>query len=122
MTKVATRLRARGVRSSLLYGVEAWTAPDFTGVFDGAYPLAAPAAQVRALAPDVVFVHQMEDPVALGELQRGGAPVVRFLHDHHLFCLRDHKYTAIRQRTCTRVAGLGCYPCLGFVFRTRRPQ
>jgi glycosyltransferase involved in cell wall biosynthesis len=44
--------------------------------------------------------------------------VLRFFHDHRLFCLREHKYTAIGQRTCTQKSGWHCYSCLGFLNRS----
>ena len=119
ITRIAPLFRARGVRCTLLYGVEGWTDPSFTSKsFDAAFPLVAPARQVAELGGDVVFVHQLADHGPLRRLRRGPAPVVRFLHDYHLFCLREHKYTAIGQRTCARTAGLVCYPCLGFLHRT----
>jgi glycosyltransferase involved in cell wall biosynthesis len=43
---------------------------------------------------------------------------VRFFHDHRLFCLREHKYTAVGRRPCARTVGAGCYACLGFVSRS----
>jgi glycosyltransferase involved in cell wall biosynthesis len=114
----ATLLRARGFRSSLLYGVPGWTDPAFTRAFDRAHPMVDVPRQVQALAPDLLFVHVLKGPRVLRQLVDSGVPCVRFFHDHHLFCLRDHKYTTIRQRTCTRTVGAACYPCLGFVNRS----
>lgn len=114
----ARSLRERGVQVFLLYGVEGWTAPEFTGLFDGAFPMVALERQIREIGPDVVYVHQLDDAMVMNEIRRAGSPVVRFFHDHRLFCPREHKYTTIGQRTCTRTVGLGCYGCLGVLNRS----
>jgi glycosyltransferase involved in cell wall biosynthesis len=113
----ARRLGASGIRSSLLYDVPGWTEPSFLAPFAGAYPLVDAARQIREIAPDVVYVHRAEGASAIDGIAAGGAPVLRFFHDHRPFCLREHKYTALGQRTCTRTLGPGCYSCLGFVVR-----
>ena len=119
--RTAGHLAARGVTSSLLYDVSDPGDPSFFRAFSGgAYPIVDAARQVAGLRPDVVYVHRVKDPALLGTLARTDAPVLRFLHDHRLFCLREHKYTAIGQRTCTKTTGLGCYACPGFV--ERRPD
>ena len=116
----ARSLREHGVQVFLLYGVEGWTAPEFTGLFDGAFPMVALERQIRDIGPDVVYVHQLDDAMVMNEIRRAGAPVARFFHDHRLFCPREHKYTTIGQRTCTRTVGLGCYGCLGVLNRSPR--
>lgn len=116
--ETAARLRARGVRSTLLYDVESPVDPAYLALFDGAYPQVDRARQLRELAPDAIYVHRLLDESFSQELSTARVPVLRFFHDYKLFCLREHKYTAIGQRTCTRPAGLGCYPCLGFVQRS----
>jgi len=120
VAETARRLARRGIRSTLLYDVAGWTAPRFAEAFDAAFPRVDLSLQLADLRPDLVYVHQVRAPAPLEELARGGAPVVRFLHDHALFCLREHKYTAIGHRTCTRVTGPGCYACLGFLGRSER--
>lgn len=120
VAETAARLGERGVRSTLLYDVHGWTEPRFVGRFDAAFPRVDLGRQLADLAPDLVYVHQVRAPAPLAELSRGDAPVARFLHDHSLFCLREHKYTTIGHRTCTRRTGPVCYPCLGFVGRSER--
>ena len=116
----AKLLRDAGVRSTLLYGVGGGTEPSFTACFDEAFPRVQVREQVQADAPDLIYVHRLADESILTELLLpGGPPVVRFFHDHALFCLRDHKYRTLGHETCTRTVGLGCYPCLGFVNRRR---
>ena len=114
----AKHLAARGVRSTLLYDPNRPTHPDFLAGFDAAFPLVEPASQVRALAPDLVYVHRLTGAAPMAALLAGGAPVVRFFHDHRLFCLREHKYTAVGHQTCAKALGLSCWSCLGFARRT----
>ena len=119
--RTAGHLATRGVVSSLLYDVADPGDPAFLrGFAGGAYPIVDAARQIAELRPDVVYVHRTDDLALLDTLARADVPVLRFLHDHRLFCLREHKYTAIGQHTCTKATGLGCYSCLGFV--QRRPD
>jgi glycosyltransferase involved in cell wall biosynthesis len=117
MHDTAPLLRERGVRSTLLYDVGLPSSTAMLGAFDGAFPALDLLRQLNELQPDVVYAHQISRPAVLETLARSPAPVFRFLHDHRLFCLREHKYTTIGHRTCERTVGLGCYPCLGFVSR-----
>ena len=109
---MAGHLSTLGCRSTLLFDPSLPLERDFATVFDGAFPLVDPALQLADLRPDVVFVHRLSDARLLRELVGQGAAVVRFFHDHRLFCPREHKYTAIGRRTCTRTIGAGCLGCL----------
>jgi glycosyltransferase involved in cell wall biosynthesis len=109
----AAELRRHGVSSSLLYDADSIVDSDFLTPFQAAFPLVDPASQVAALRPDVVFVHQLRDERWIDELAGTGAPVARFFHDHRLCCPREHKYTALGHKTCTRTVGLGCYALCG---------
>lgn len=120
VAETATHLRDRGVETVLLYGTEGWTAPEFTRRFHGAFPMVAIERQIRDIRPDIVYVHQLDHASDMVQIRQAGFPVVRFFHDHKLFCPREHKYTTIGQRTCTRPVGLGCYACLGVVTRSPR--
>jgi glycosyltransferase involved in cell wall biosynthesis len=104
----------------LFYDVKATPDPDpsMLATFEGGFPIVDLEHQLRELAPDVVYVHQLHDSAALRALAASPFPVVRFFHDHRLFCLREHKYTALSQTPCRRTIGAGCYPCLGFVRRS----
>jgi glycosyltransferase involved in cell wall biosynthesis len=117
--ETARELGERGVESLLLYDVN--VSPDPHPVmrepFAGVFPIVDLARQLRELAPDVVYVHQLASLTAQRALRDSPAPVVRFFHDHRLFCLREHKYTTLGKETCTKTVGAACYPCLGFVGR-----
>lgn len=112
---LAPRLKEQGHQNTLLYGVAGWMEPTFTSRFDAAFPMVDLCAQLASLKPDVVYIHQLSDESTLDPIARSRVPSFRFLHDHKLFCLREHKYTTISKVTCERRIGLGCYPCLGFV-------
>ncbi|MCA9583513.1 MAG: hypothetical protein KC416_17055, partial [Myxococcales bacterium] len=85
VARVAELLRARGHRNTLLYSVSGWTEPRFTQHFDGAFPLVDGERQLRELAPDVLFVHQLRGRTEVANLLRARVPSVRFFHDHALF-------------------------------------
>lgn len=118
VAETARRLARRGVHATLLYDPTRRFDPAFAAAFDAAFPLVDIRAQVSDLQPDVFFLHQWPGADLPRALASTGVPVVRFLHDHRLFCLREHKVTAIGQRPCTRVAGLVCYACPGFLRRS----
>jgi len=120
VAETARLLVDRGVRSTLLYGADHSPEPDFVQSFDRSFPMADVRIQVRDMKPDVAFVHQLHGVRATSEIVDGRVPVVRFFHDHELFCLRRHKYTTLGHRTCRRTLGPGCYACLGFLNRSNR--
>ena len=111
-------LKQRGVRSTFLYdAITGLASPEMLRAFDGAYPLVDPARQVAEIAPNLIYVHRLTGRESLLRLAATGIPVVRFFHDHKLFCLREHKYKTVSRITCTKPIGFRCYPCLGFVKR-----
>jgi glycosyltransferase involved in cell wall biosynthesis len=116
--ETAAHLRERGVRSTLLYDVKSRVDPGYLASFAGAYPQVDIARQLRELAPDAIYVHRIAEESEASIIASSGVPTLRFFHDHKLFCLREHKYTAIGQTTCTDTVGLNCYACLGFVQRS----
>lgn len=108
-------LNKKGVVSSLLYDPNDEIHNDFFDKFKYAYPMVTVQEQIEAVKPDIIYIHQLDDYNIYKELIHTGKPIVRFYHDHKLFCLREHKYTAITKQTCTKKVGLGCYACLGFI-------
>jgi len=118
--KTAKHLSARGVRSTLLYDPGRPVSAEFVRGFDAAFPLVEPAVQLLSIAPDLVYVHRLGGVKATRAIAQGGIPVVRFFHDHRLFCLREHKYTAIGHKTCERPLGAHCLVCPGFIRRAER--
>jgi len=116
--KTTRHVRDLGVRSTLLYDPNLPTSSEMLDIFDSAFPLADVGLQLNQMQPDLVFAHQIRHNVAR-QLAQSSFPVVNFLHDHYLFCLRETKYTTLGEQTCTRpVSASACYPCIGFVRRT----
>jgi glycosyltransferase involved in cell wall biosynthesis len=113
----AALLTGLGIESSLLYDPNRPTDPSFLEHFDSAFPAIDLRQQIADIDPDVVYVQRCEGRDTLESLVASGRPVVRFYHDHQLFCLREHKYDPLRQRTCTRSTGPACYACPGFLTR-----
>lgn len=106
------------VTSSLLYDANENAHDKFLDMFDEAFPLLSPYEQIININPDVIYIHQLDDHDMYEQIIQTKIPTVRFFHDHKLFCLREHKYTTIGKKTCTKKLGLGCYGCLGFVNRS----
>jgi glycosyltransferase involved in cell wall biosynthesis len=104
-------------RMTLLYGVPGWTEPAFTSAFDVAFPMVDLPRQVAEEQPDIIYVNRLNGRNELLQLIQTGVPVVRFFHDHKLFCLREHKYRTLGSVTCRQPIGMRCYPCLGFINR-----
>ncbi len=63
---------------------------------------------IAVFAPDLLFLHKVEDPARVADLARR-YPTVRMVHDHDLVCLRRHKYFPLSGRICDRPAGSACY-------------
>jgi glycosyltransferase involved in cell wall biosynthesis len=108
-----------GIRSTLLYDpLQESSATEMLHAFDHAFPIVDMPRQLADLSPDIIYVHRLGNMQAVHDITSSGIPAIRFFHDHKLFCLREHKYTAIGQHTCTRPIGWQCYPCLGFINRS----
>lgn len=118
--ETADLLRAEGIRSSLMYQVHGALDADYLKAFDGAYPCVDPELQIQDIAPDFIYVHRLSGVELTRKITAVPIPKARFFHDHKLFCLREHKYTTLGHRTCTRPVGAHCYGCLGFVNRMER--
>jgi glycosyltransferase involved in cell wall biosynthesis len=117
IASTAAAMRERNVRSTLLYEVDGALDTDFLRHFDAAFPVVDLASQVRMLAPDLIYAHRIHGIDHARVLASVPVPRIRFLHDHKLFCLREHKYTTMARRTCSRRTGLNCHLCLGFINR-----
>lgn len=122
MANTSRLLAARGVSNVLLYGgAGVRVSREMACCFDGAYPLSDPIGQVADIAPDIVYIQRLRGTDITSAFGAAGRPVVRFYHDHGLFCLREHKYRPFTHKVCTKPVGLRCYPCPGFVNRGRGP-
>jgi glycosyltransferase involved in cell wall biosynthesis len=118
MVQTVRLLRERGVESTLVYGESGSGPLDMLGEFERAFPMVDLERQLLRIQPDVVYAHRIAGCGTVKTLVDSGIPSLRFFHDHKLFCLREHKYTAIGQQTCARTIGPNCYACLGFMNRS----
>jgi glycosyltransferase involved in cell wall biosynthesis len=100
----ARGLAARGWPQGLLHA-DAQPQGDYLSAFDQA---GTGDSLISAFAPDVLFLHKVEDPARVADLARR-YPTVRMVHDHDLVCPRRHKYLPLTGRICDRPAGLACY-------------
>jgi glycosyltransferase involved in cell wall biosynthesis len=78
-------------RATLLYNPNHQVDPRFLAVFDAAFPLVDLERQLQELPVDMIYLHQLYKKEDLQVLGRCALPVIRFLHDLWLFCLRRHK-------------------------------
>jgi len=115
----ATALAQRGHETGLYHGEKSGQALD---LWDDAFSWQGESASlscagaIEAFQPDAIYIHKMEDPGILSELQASGLPVVRMVHDHDLYCMRSYKYDPLSRKICPRPASAYCvFPCLACV-------
>lgn len=121
----ATELQRRGHEVGILHGPgtgrgeAAWRE-----VFADRFPLESPDAGDAALVAlvkfqaELVYIHKLADLAVLEALGASGAPVVRMVHDHELYCLRSYKYRYLSRRICQRALSPYCvFPCGACVAR-----
>ncbi len=111
-------LRGENVRATLMYEVGGAISPEFTRPFDKVFPIVNFQEQLKELDPDLLYMHKLHGEERAMQIAQAGVPVVRFFHDHELFCLREHKYTTVQKHNCSRRTGLSCYACPGFIRRS----
>ena len=108
-------LAENGHTNSLLYDAGLPASHSFLSHFHHAFPLSNVAQQIIDCAPDIIYIHQLDSIPVLSACTDSLVPVVCFFHDHRLFCLREHKYTALRRLPCAKPVGFRCYPCFGWI-------
>lgn len=75
---------------------------------------------VSAFEPDIIYAHNVPGLAITEALAAAKIPLVRMVHDHHLFCLRGCKYHFWSRQACTRALSPYCvFPCGGSVRRAR---
>lgn len=103
-------LHLRGYHSTLLYQSSKNSEKEFLESFDDAYLINDLKDQLEKIPHDLIFVHQLTSEEVIETLLESTAPVIRFFHDYHLFCLRRNKIIPFTNSPCDRVAGCLCYP------------
>jgi len=108
-------LKELSVESYLFHSFKGSINPDYVKEFKAAFTLVNVQRQVEEIKPDIIYIHKLDNQLWIEDFLKTGVPVIRFFHDHKLFCLREHKYYTISKDTCQQRTGLNCYKCLGFV-------
>ena len=106
----AALLKDCGVKSTLLYDPLEKSDPKFLQNFDMAFPIVDLTHQLKEIAPDLIYLHQLYNEKDLEILAGGNIPVVRFFHDHYNFCLRGHKLPLFSNKICQNVKSCRCHP------------
>jgi glycosyltransferase involved in cell wall biosynthesis len=119
--EVAAALRERGHELALLHGpATGRSEAEWQRVFPRRFPAASGAlpAVLREFQPTIVFLHNSPGLESTAGLAAAGIPVVRMVHDHHLFCLRGCRYSVWSREPCTKALSPLCLiPCGGVVRR-----
>lgn len=104
----------------LLYDFEAKVDFKYAQNFEGVFPTVDVLEQVKSIDPDLIYIHNLRDEKVQEELNKLGIKSFRFLHDHKLFCPREHKYSLMNNKTCTKKYGLKCMMCCGFYNKQKK--
>lgn len=64
-------------------------------------------AMVEELELEVAYVHRLTSVPAIEAILEH-LPVVRYVHDHDLYCPRRHKYFPLTTRICNQPMGVSC--------------
>jgi glycosyltransferase involved in cell wall biosynthesis len=120
--EVATALRGRGHELALVHGASTGKSePEWRDLFPvrfAADEAGSAETALRQFRPSVVFLHNSPGLEVTTALVSGGVPVVRMVHDHHLFCLRGCRYPTWSRQPCTKALSPLClFPCGGVVQR-----
>lgn len=113
----ASKMKEQGFRNILLYEVSGQISQRFVSIFDESFPMVDLATQAKALAADICYVHCLSDEALLNDIFHLPGKKIRFIHDHKILCPREHKYTAIKKKTCRSNVGLRCIACCGMMVK-----
>ncbi len=111
IVQTVDQLKQQNIRSTLLYNPLLQSEVKFLNFFDAAYPLVDLNLQLKTIPYDLAFVHQVYNDEILKIISSSNKPVIRYLHDHQLFCLRGSKLAIFSNEPCNcDVPGFECYP------------
>ncbi len=114
-------LAEKNIKSTLMYKVGSPKSPEFLNRFEQAFPMVDLETQLEQLQPDLIYVHSINDTEMLKRIVAFPCKKIRFFHDQRDFCLRNHKYTTIGKKPCSKKLGFDCYSCLGFLKPSNMP-
>jgi glycosyltransferase involved in cell wall biosynthesis len=104
----------------LLYKFDEVVSSDFCTGLLGAFPLVEFESQIAEIKPDIIYIQNIQDENIQALCSKLDIPIFRFIHDHKLFCPREHKYTFLNSKTCKKKYGAGCIFCCGFFNKQKK--
>jgi glycosyltransferase involved in cell wall biosynthesis len=116
---VSEELEKRGHRIAVVYGEEMGSAPSMTGrnvyklpeITSRAGLVPGTSDRIRAILdsekPEVIYAHNVPNSAVLAGFAAGAA-IVRYVHDHRLFCPAGDKVLRGRNNTCSHPCGVDC--------------
>ncbi len=104
----------------LLYKFDTNLDIEFSKPFKGCFPLVELQDQVKNIQPDLIYIHNISDEKIQSLVNEMDVKSIRFIHDHKLFCPREHKYTLLSNKVCTKKVGVGCLSCLFYNHKTKK--
>lgn len=92
---------------------------EFSTHFLASYPLASLSWDhiLKQASPSVIYLHKWDAIEPILTAAGRNIPIIRYFHDHDIYCPRRHKYLTYSRRICTFKAGLACYLDLAFLER-----
>ena len=121
----AEELGRRGHTLSLLYDEGSGKNEEgYRQLFSQCHRISQNPREIRTLiaqrSADLIYLHSLSRLDLMGALFVSGIPIVRMVHDHSLYCLRNYKYNPLTRRPCSRPASGYCiFPCAAPLARNR---
>ena len=106
----AQGLKSKGFQQVLLFQGQEESDSRFLSPFNKAFAvrtLKDIELAAKENPPDAILVQKPFSSWMIPQLLKI-APLIRFIHDHDLYCPRRHKYFPLSQRICHEVAGKAC--------------
>ncbi|MCQ9205353.1 MAG: glycosyltransferase family 4 protein [Omnitrophica bacterium] len=58
--------------------------------------------------PDIIYIHNVFNSYLIDKLSKM-RPVVRFIHDHNIFCPKGDKFLDLKGKVCPCACGISCF-------------
>lgn len=58
--------------------------------------------------PDIIYIHNVLNSYLIDKLSKM-RPVVRFIHDHNIFCPKGDKFLDLKGKVCPAACGISCF-------------
>ncbi len=99
------------IESVLLYDLASEVDKDMLLGFCAAFPVVDLKEQIIQFNPDVMFVHTVLKQEWINILSNFDIPVVRYIHDMNMFCLKGDRLINRDGQFCMEKVGVKCYFC-----------